>query len=64
MKYPDYFAAEEDVLTEFYEEDFVRRDGDHLEVLPLGQVFIRNVAMVFDAYLKRPEGQRMFSRTV
>jgi len=64
VDYRDHFAAEEEVLSEFYEEEFVRRDGENIEVLPLGRVFIRNVAMVFDAYLKRPEGQRMFSRTV
>ncbi len=64
VDYREHFAAEEEVLSEFYEEEFVRRDGENIEVLPLGRVFIRNVAMVFDAYLKRPEGQRMFSRTV
>ncbi len=64
VDYRENFAAEEEVLSEFYEEEFVRRDGENIEVLPLGRVFIRNVAMVFDAYLKRPEGQRMFSRTV
>lgn len=62
--YEEYFAAEEEALGEFYAEGFVARDGDNLQVLPLGQVFIRNVAMVFDAYLKKPEGHRQFSRTV
>lgn len=62
--YSEYFAEEEAALGEFYNEGFVARDGDNLKVLPLGQVFIRNVAMVFDAYLKKPEGHHQFSRTV
>jgi oxygen-independent coproporphyrinogen-3 oxidase len=64
IRYPEYFAAEEEALAEFYDEQFIAKDGDNLVVLPLGRVFIRNVAMVFDAYLKKPEGHRQFSRTV
>jgi oxygen-independent coproporphyrinogen-3 oxidase len=64
IDYDAYFAAEETALAEFYDEKFIARNGAGLEVLPLGQVFIRNVAMVFDAYLKRPAGHKMFSRTV
>jgi oxygen-independent coproporphyrinogen-3 oxidase len=64
VKYDEYFAGEEAALAEFYDTSFVKREGDHIEVLPLGQVFIRNVAMVFDAYLKKPEGHKKFSRTV
>jgi oxygen-independent coproporphyrinogen-3 oxidase len=64
VRYGEYFAAEENELADFYSHDFITRDGDNLQVLPLGQVFIRNVSMVFDAYLKKPEGHRQFSRTV
>jgi oxygen-independent coproporphyrinogen-3 oxidase len=64
VSYPEYFATEEETLTDFYAEGFLEKDGDHLRILTLGTVFIRNVAMVFDAYLKKPEGHRMFSRTV
>ena len=62
--YSEYFAEEEKSLGEFYSEGLVARDGENLQVLPLGKVFIRNVAMVFDAYLRKPEGHRQFSRTV
>ena len=64
IRYHEYFAAEEDALAEFYESGFLARESGHIKVLPLGQAFIRNVAMVFDAYLKKPEGHRQFSRTV
>jgi oxygen-independent coproporphyrinogen III oxidase len=64
LRYDDYFAAEEAALGEFYDEGMIARTDDGLQVLPLGQVFIRNLAMVFDAYLKKPEGFKLFSRTV
>lgn len=39
--------------------------GAQIEVLPLGQLFLRNVAMVFDAYLDgQRAGRATFSRTV
>jgi len=40
-------------------------DGTRLTLTPLGRVFVRNVAMVFDAYLDRDGARRpAFSRTV
>ena len=39
-------------------------DGEMLRVLPLGQLLVRNVAMLFDAYLQKEGGQKRFSRTV
>ena len=37
-----------------------------IEVTPLGRLFVRNVAMEFDAYLPEQlrSGKRMFSKTV
>jgi oxygen-independent coproporphyrinogen-3 oxidase len=64
VKYDDYFATEESDLAEFYAEGFLVREGDTLRVLPLGQIFIRNISMVFDAFLRRPEHFKEFSRTV
>jgi oxygen-independent coproporphyrinogen-3 oxidase len=64
IQYSEYFGAEDKTLDEFVEQGFVTRDNGNLQVAPLGQVFIRNVAMVFDAYIKRPAGFKQFSRTV
>lgn len=64
IRYDEYFASEEEALQEFYDTGFVARENGHLQVLPLGQAFIRNIAMVFDAYLKKPDAHRQFSRTV
>lgn len=62
--YAEYFDEEERDLAPLYADGFLARHADHLEVLPLGQAFVRNICMVFDAYLRRPEAFRQFSRTV
>jgi len=64
VAYDRYFADEEQALGEYYEQGFIERSGAVLNVLPLGQVFIRNVCMVFDAYLRKPGHYKAFSRTV
>ncbi len=64
IHYDDYFAEEEAALAPLYEEGFLTRTPDGLVVQPLGQVFIRNVCMVFDAYRKLPDAAAGFSRTV
>jgi oxygen-independent coproporphyrinogen-3 oxidase len=64
VSYDGYFGNEERDLQPFYAEGFLERQDGNLVVLPLGQVFIRNIAMVFDAYLKKPEHFSAFSRTV
>ena len=44
---------------------FVQRSPDEIVVTEAGQLFVRNVCMEFDAYLKGREGEKpIFSRTV
>jgi oxygen-independent coproporphyrinogen-3 oxidase len=57
------FAVELERLRAFEEDGLVVRTGTQLELTPLGRLFVRNVAMVFDAYLWR-RGQLRFSQTV
>lgn len=39
--------------------------ADRIEVHPLGRLLVRNIAMPFDAYLRKPgDGAKRFSRTV
>ena len=49
---------------ELVEDGLVTFDGDVLCVLPPGQLLVRIVAMLFDAYLDREGGKKQFSRTV
>jgi oxygen-independent coproporphyrinogen-3 oxidase len=60
-------AVEENLrggVGELAEDGLVTFDGDLLRVTPLGQLLVRNVAMLFDAYLKKEGGKKQFSRTV
>jgi oxygen-independent coproporphyrinogen-3 oxidase len=56
------FAAERGELAKLEREGLVDLDGDYVTVTGLGRLFIRNVAMVFDAYLNA--GPRRASQTV
>ncbi len=51
-------------LDELKADGLVTFDGRLLLVTPLGQLLVRNVAMLFDAYLQGPDGAKKFSRTV
>jgi oxygen-independent coproporphyrinogen-3 oxidase len=44
---------------------FLTRTPGAIEVTPQGRLFVRNICMAFDAYVKRHEGEKqVFSRTV
>jgi oxygen-independent coproporphyrinogen III oxidase len=65
VDYDAYFAREDARLRETIDPGFYRREGDKLTVTPLGQVFIRNVCMVFDRYLEDAPGEKpLYSRTI
>ena len=51
-------------VEELREDGLVTFDGQVLKVTPLGQILVRNVAMLFDAYLGKEGGKKQFSRTV
>ena len=59
-----YFAAELEELRRLETEGLLRIDGAEILLTSLGRVFVRNVAMVFDAYLRAASGQRTFSMAV
>lgn len=66
INFDDYFAAELQRLAELEPDGLVRLERDRIEVAALGRIFIRNVAMAFDAYLPRAASlsNRMFSKTL
>ncbi len=57
------FGAELSQLRDQEREGLVTLEGPRVTVTPLGRVFLRNVAMVFDAHLPSAPRQQ-FSRTV
>lgn len=63
----DDFAAELEGATAFIEDDLVARDPDgSLSATATGSMLLRNLAMLFDAYLasQRDTGKPIFSKTV
>ena len=58
------FARELGELREAEEAGLLRRDDLVLELTPLGRVLVRNVAMVFDAYLRKGQERPTFSKTI
>jgi oxygen-independent coproporphyrinogen-3 oxidase len=57
-----HFAREMRILGEMEREGLLASDGSHIRVTAAGRPLVRNVCMVFDAYLD-PSRQR-FSRTI
>jgi oxygen-independent coproporphyrinogen-3 oxidase len=66
LDFDAYFAAETDRLTAFVEDGLVELAGDEIRVTPLGRIFIRNVAMIFDPYLEKQQlaERPLFSKTL
>lgn len=64
--FDERFAREVAALPGFVADGLVEPRTDEVRVTPLGRIFIRNVAMLFDPYLlKRPADQpKIFSRTL
>jgi oxygen-independent coproporphyrinogen-3 oxidase len=59
-----YFAEEKLHLDQCVEDGLLYRDGQKLLVTDLGKLFVRNIAMGFDAYLRKEGSHRRFSRTI
>lgn len=60
---PEYFAAEIASLADLEADGLLARSASGLKISDEGRLFIRNVAMRFDAYLPR-QTERRFSQTV
>jgi oxygen-independent coproporphyrinogen-3 oxidase len=65
VAFDDYFAGALAQLEEFRRDDLLTLGADTIEITPAGRLFIRNIAMAFDAYLdKNPSTRNLYSRTV
>ncbi|WP_456377308.1 oxygen-independent coproporphyrinogen III oxidase [Thiolapillus sp.] len=58
-----YFAAELNSLQHMVGDGLLAITDESIQVMPVGQMLIRNICMVFDAYLKDSKGQR-FSKVI
>ena len=66
IAFDEYFAAELDLLEEPRAEGLVELAPGEIRLTPLGRIFIRNVAMVFDRYLheQQMDQRPLFSKTL
>ncbi|MDQ7038145.1 MAG: oxygen-independent coproporphyrinogen III oxidase [Aquificota bacterium] len=63
IRFEDYFSEELENLRELEEDGLIEVRDRSIRILPAGRLLIRNVAMVFDAYLKNKK-ELKFSRTI
>ncbi|RCS59659.1 oxygen-independent coproporphyrinogen III oxidase [Parvibium lacunae] len=60
-----YFQSELIALKPFIADGLIQHEGDWLSVTPKGRLVVRNVAMVFDAYLRQGQPTlAQYSQTV
>ncbi len=65
INFKEYFADAIEDLSEFIKEGLVTLSEDKLKVSQTGTLLIRNIAMPFDAYMKKYAGsKKSFSKTV
>jgi oxygen-independent coproporphyrinogen III oxidase len=66
ITFDEYFGTELSRLRELAADGLVILDRDEIRVTPLGRIFIRNAAMIFDAYLEAQKMDRkpLFSKTL
>ncbi len=64
FRFPERFARELASLADLEADGLLQRLPDRLEVTDLGRLFIRNIAMRFDAYLPARTTERRFSKTI
>jgi oxygen-independent coproporphyrinogen-3 oxidase len=61
-----YFSLELSELKSFIDDGLISMDAEAIHVTNTGRILVRNIAMVFDAYLrsKGKKGKPTFSRTI
>ncbi len=65
VKFEEYFADALDELQPMVHEELLEIAPDRIECSPTGTLLIRNIAMAFDAYMKKHRGEKKtFSKTV
>jgi oxygen-independent coproporphyrinogen-3 oxidase len=66
ISFDEYFAGEIQQLAEKAADGLVTLEPGEIRVTPLGRIFIRNVAMVFDRYLgeQTMDKKPLFSKTL
>ena len=64
IRFDEYFADELARLKTLQSDGLVNLSPEGISVTQLGRIFIRNVGMVFDKYLRKPKDKPVFSKTL
>ncbi len=64
LQFDEYFAEELIRLRTLADDGLVELQPETISVTPLGRIFLRNVGMVFDTYLRKPREKPVFSKTL
>jgi len=64
FEFENYFFEEQEHIHNFLQDGLLHENSRQIQVTDLGKIFIRNVCMGFDTYLRGENGQKRFSRTV
>ena len=64
IRFREKFEPELKQLATMAGDGLLRLWVDRLEVLPRGRLLIRNICMVFDQYLRKPDQQQRFSKAI
>ena len=66
ISFDEYFAPEIAQLDDLRADGLAEIDANEIRVTPLGRVFIRNLGMIFDRYLREQQmdARPLFSKTL
>ena len=64
IDFDKYFATELDDLREMEELGLLELESDAITISPKGRLLVRNIAMVFDRYLRQDRERRRYSRVI
>jgi oxygen-independent coproporphyrinogen-3 oxidase len=64
VDFPEFFRLELERLQPLAADGLVRIGSNCIEITPRGRLLMRNVAMVFDAYLQARTSQPLYSRAI
>jgi len=64
LNFPEFFAGELERLKQMEADGLVLLLNNQLKITSRGRLFVRNIAMVFDEYLRQKNQKPAFSKTV
>ncbi len=64
VRFDEYFREEMERMNPLVDDGLVSLTSDSISVTSLGRIFIRNVGMVFDKYIRKPKEKPVFSKTL